>query len=369
MYFGNLGRAEVNKNLYCSACKTIGLKKGVNLFNWFMGPNIYAPSHTESYMTDEKLAKLKQLGFTHVRLPVSDTYIANLSSPTFTFNPKQIALLDQAIQQLTSQKMGVVLTLFPLNDTKKMLATDNTFVASYAMLWKELAKRYSLYSPSLVYFELINEPGFQVFLPKEKASVRSQEVQKQLLSAVRSITAQHYVLLTSYDADYVQSVASISETINDPKIIYTVHFYDPIAFTHQGMPIPYIQSASKLPYPVEQTECFKALSVLPLDVSQHLMYYCYTKFNSQEIDRQFQLLVTWANSHHVALYLGEFGAHQNIAPPGDTEQWIKDVREASERYGIPWAFWSAYGPIYDFSITGSQGQFYSPLLKALGMEY
>jgi hypothetical protein len=99
------------------------------------------------------------------------------------------------------------------------------------------------------------------------------------------------------------------------------------------------------------------------------MYYCYTKFNSQEIDRQFQLLVTWANSHHVALYLGEFGAHQNIAPPGDTEQWIKDVREASERYGIPWAFWSAYGPIYDFSITDSQGQFYSPLLKALGMEY
>lgn len=352
----------------CATCNKTGLVKGINLFDWFMGPNIYAPGHSENYITAEKVQALKNLGFQHVRLPVYPKFIADVNTNPAVFNSR-ITYLDNALRLLHSQKMRVVLVLFSVDDTRR-LATSEEAQASYASLWKALAKRYQNFPPDSLYFELLNEPHFQAYMSENDARARWDKVQQQFLTAIRSITTQHYIIATSHDWDTVGSVSAIKTTVADPKIIYTAHFYEPIAFTHQGISSfgdPMIRRAYGLPYPVEEQSCLTHLATLPSDVAQSLKYYCYGKYNHQWIDTKFRTFTTWANTHKVPIYIGEFGTTLQASPPGAPQRWLTDVRQTAVKYGIPWSYW-AYNEAPFISINdAAQGNFNPTVLKGLGL--
>ena len=73
--------AQAQVPSYCSNCKHPALARGVNMFDWFMGPNIYQPGHQQNYITPAQLKTLKSRGFTHLRIPVYARFIADVNQP------------------------------------------------------------------------------------------------------------------------------------------------------------------------------------------------------------------------------------------------------------------------------------------------
>ncbi|WP_373533433.1 glycoside hydrolase family 5 protein [Vampirovibrio sp.] len=330
-------------NSMCSICRHPALAKGVNMYNWFMGPTIFNQGHQKAFVTDSQILQMKNAGITHVRIPIYAGFLANFKTPTPTFIDARIQLLDNAIARMNKQSIAVVLSLVGNKNAPHDMATSVSVLNTYESLWGSLASRYKNIPPNRIYFEVMNEPAYNVVFPKDpNGPAMWDRVQRRLLQSIRAVTQKHYVILTSYDWDTIGAVTQISNPVTGPNILYTVHFYEPVAFVYQGLQSfgdPNIQQARLLPYPVEPFQCNETLKKLPESVAKSLAYYCYSRYSVANVDSRFKALHAWAQKHQVPVYLGEFGAYNQFAPAGNTEQWVKDVRQISEKYRIPWAYW------------------------------
>lgn len=360
----NIAQSQDKTTVYCSVCKHPTLARGVNMFNWFMGPTIYTADHQAQYISAEGLRNLKQAGFTHIRLPVYAKFIADVSQTSAPLIRPRVEALDAAIQTATAQGLTVVLVLNAEDDGYR-LATSSSAQTAYGVLWRQLAGRYRGYSTQKIYFEILNEPHFQAFVSDSQARQSWQNLQRTLIAYIRQATRVHYVIVPSYDWDTVSSAVAANPAINDSRAIYTAHFYELIAFSHQGVedfPDPVVRQLHDMPYPVQKIPCLTALSLLPGDIATQMNWYCNSGFGPATIDQQIKAFMAWAQRRQIPVYLGEFGACRKHAPAGDAEQWIRDVRTSAERYRIPWAYWAYKG---DMALSTDGGQPQSSVLQSL----
>lgn len=350
---------------YSAVAQHPTLARGVNMFDWFMGPNIYEEGHQAAYIDDQGIKKLRRAGFTHIRLPVYGKFIFDTDYVEAPVLETRIADLDTAIDRIISQGLTVVLTLFPEDEMYRL--ANNLFSGHiiYGNIWSQLAERYQSYATDRIYFELINEPHFQAFLGDTDARASFEALRTILVSAVRSKTRAHWIIIPSYDYNTVQNVIDYNQTISDTKTIYTGHFYEKIAFTHQGVEDfgdPVVVALRNIPYPPRQPVCNVNIAALPDDIEAQMQWYCPLGFGPDDIEAQFLAFQQWAKAKNVPIYLGEFGAYRKYCIQGDAEQWIFDVRTSAERNRIPWAYWSYKGA---FALQQDDGSFYETVIRAL----
>jgi endoglucanase len=355
----------------CSTCLHPQLAKGVNFFNWFMGPTIYNADHQDSFITNDQIIRMKNAGITHVRVPIYVGFLADFKVQPPELIPTKIKLLDEGISRLTSQGITVILVMVGNKNSPKEMATIETVLQSYESFWKTLAQRYQPIPVNLLYFEVMNEPAYNVVFPKDpNGPAMWARVQSRLLAAIRSVSKERYVILTSYDWDTIGSLIKVTTPVKDPNVLYTVHFYEPVPFVWQGLSSfgdPSIRQAKLLPYPAEPTKCKQALAALPPDVASSLAYYCASRYSAVTLDQKFKSLYDWSQKYKIPVYLGEFGAYRKVAPPGNTEQWVQDVRRTAEKYRIPWAYWDYKA---DFTpIINAQGSVDTHVTVPLGLQY
>lgn len=352
--------------IVCSSCQHPALARGMNMFDWFMGPNIYQEGHQNNYTTPAQLKTLKSRGFTHLRIPVYARFIADIHQPEAPLHGTRIGALDTAVSLAMSQGLAVVLVLNAEDDMHR-LATQPAARTAYASLWRQLASRYQGYSAQKIYFEILNEPHFGDFLPDADARASWYALKDALVSAIRSVDTLHYLIVPAYDWDTVASAIAFDPRLTDPRMIYTAHFYEFIAFTHQGAQDfgdPVVRGLHGMPYPAQGTECQAALDALDEDIRAVMGWYCQAGFGPAMIDQQMRSFAQWAERNRVPVYLGEFGAAPARAPAGATERWIKDVRTAAEKYRLPWSYWAYKGAMGLVPESGTGLK--SSVLKALG---
>lgn len=344
------------------------LARGMNMFDWFMGPNIYSTGHQYNYITDDGLKELVLAGFTHIRLPVYARFIAQTEYTEAPFISARITELDSAIYRALSVGLSVVLAIFP-EDEMSLLATFSGTRTAYGNLWTQLSNRYKKYLPTEIYFELVNEPHFQAFTDDATARTTWAGLHTSLTAAIRAETANHWILTTSYDWASVQNAIDYNPTISDTKTIYTAHYYEFILFTHQGQPDfgdPLVVAAHNMPYPVRQPECQNALDALDPEIAAQLAWYCSTGFGPSAVDSIMSSFASWADTNNVPVYLGEFGAGREYSISGDAVAWMNDVRSSAEKYGIPWANWALEGGFYYRDEDGNPVQAVKDVLIKLG---
>jgi hypothetical protein len=349
------GQAQAQSVSYCSNCRHPALARGVNMFDWFMGPNIYQEGHQNNYVSPAQLKALKDRGFTHLRIPVYARFIADVSRPNAPLYGARIGALDTALALTMSQGLAVVLVLNPEDDMYRLATTPEARTA-YASLWRQLAARYQGYPSRQIYFEILNEPHFNAFLPDAEARASWYAAKEALVSAIRSVDTLHFLIVPAYDWDTVASAIAFDPRLTDPRTLYTAHFYEFIAFTHQGLQDfgdPVVRQLHGLPYPAQGSECQAALSALAEDVRDQMGWYCEAGFGPAMIDQQMRSFALWADRHRIPVYLGEFGAAPAHAPAGAPERWIKDVRTAAEKYRLPWSYWSYKGAMGLVSESGT----------------
>jgi hypothetical protein len=172
------------------------------------------------------------------------------------------------------------------------------------------------------------------------------------------------------------------------NVLYAFHYYDPHAFTHQGVngdtqwivgltwPWDEDNATSVLAEALSRIDNDPKLSSLAraqarLDTKNYFAALSRTRPGHAQVERDFKTVSLWATERGIApdrIILGEFGCvfSSGSTPLGaDRLHWLRTVRLASEQAQFSWAYW-AYKGHGGMELVGPNGLLDPDTLQALG---
>jgi len=316
--------------------RAAALTRGVSLSGWFGGWGDYSPEHTSTYITAADFQVMKGMGIRYVRFPLDPTLLSQggLRNP----NKDQIwARIDSALDMAMDSGMAVDFVVFPRDDYKQRLATQSG-ADQFIMLWQVLAKHFVGRDPDRFFFELMNES-------EEQDPYRWVGLESATAKAIRDIDAEHTILASGAHYDSLGDLLA-TQTIDDPNVIYTFHFYEPYAFTHQGASWGSVEwnYFRDIPYPATPGEIADRIKSIPDNSARYQLYlYGAEGWNAASILHRIAFAAEWGRERHVPVVCNEFGAFRDTAPPDSRARYLHDVRTALEQNGIGWAMWDWSG--------------------------
>lgn len=282
------------------------------------------------------LAELMRIGFNTARLPVDGDALA------FGGRAETSAALrrfDDAMTLLTDAGLVVMADLHPAGRLWELLNGAPVEGAAAAVAaWESLRDVVADYPPEQTLPELLNEP------PMER--VDWLPLRQRLTDTIRARCPDHTIV---WGASRVQGTWETMDTppLDDGNAIAAVHFYWPMAFTHQCADWmgPPFDALSDIPFParldaptvaalvddMEARGAVRAASLLREQLS--------TPWEASAIADEFARLRQWSTDNACPVVLNEFGVLKTCAPPQDRRTWIRAVRDAAETNGMGWMHW------------------------------
>jgi len=307
------------------------LARGVNVAHWFRFPPSWAEPDVVGYLRDSDLRALKAAGFTFIRLPVDPAMVA---LPDGRWHPHRLRQVETVVGRITASGLAVVLEPHPVSSTP--LDTDPAARERIFRFWRELAPSMAKFPPEKVFLELMSEP---VFRGRE---AEWYAMQQALAAEVRARAPLHTIIATGAGWSSIDGLLLLAP-LADPNVVYTFHFYWPMAFTHQGTSYagPQFGALRGLPWPAMPTEACRA--ALPPQGSPQAeataAWYCRAGFDAARLVAEIGRARAWADQHGVALLAGEFGASCNPPDRAAKVRFMRDVRLAMEANRVGWALW------------------------------
>jgi endoglucanase len=303
---------------------SLGNIHGVNLGNMLEAPK---EGDWGEKVEEDYFPIIRQAGFTIIRIPIR--WSAHVGpAPDYTIDPAFFSRVDWVVAQ--AEKNGFLAILDYHNDDALMKEPDanaDRFIA----IWKQIAEHYQN-APSLIFFELLNEPNDKLDAPKWN------DLLAQTLKVVRVTNPTRMIVVGPVAWNGIWALPKLVLPESDRNLLVTVHFYDPMTFTHQGA--SWIEGSDKwLGNTWQGTDAEK-----------------------QVVTQAFDQAGAWGKAHDRPIYLGEFGSYSR----GDTAsraRWTAFVARTAESHGFPWTYWefcSGFG-VYD----PQAHQWRQPLLDAL----
>ncbi len=341
------------------------LGKCFNLTGWFQ---YFEGGAGWGAVGDGEMKHLRQIGVGAVRLPFHPWLFDNGRRPQAAVDAA-LAALDAAVDLLIANGLAVVLDAHDADGGAGL--NSEAAVARFVGTWATLAARYAGRDPEYLLFEVMNEPG------NSFPSGSWDTVQNRAVAAIRAAAPRHTIVVAAGDSSF-RTTAGMP-LVPDSNVIYTVHFYDPMLFTHQGANwisgMPWLDTFSGLDYPPYLPAVGAKLAASTGPAHSAIGGYQAGHWDAASISRAFGAVAGWAGRNGVRLWLGEFGAHlwpspKQTAPPVPADarmRWLKDVRAAAEARGIGWCMWDFKG---DFGYIDTRGGAYAPdgrVLAALGL--
>jgi endoglucanase len=305
------------------------LAKGANITRWFwlLNETHHDPAH---YLVDADLKRMAALGLRSVRLAVDPAYILDRQNPKVPLQTAQN--LDRALEALIQGDFLVVLEL--QDDKKAAWETDPSYVDAIMTLWEALAARYAKYGPDALVFEIVNEPRFE-------ADPRAwQPIAERWVKRMRAQVPSHTLALGGPRWGGLDGLESLAP-VPDKNVVYSFHFYEPFAFTHQGATWagPDVLNLQNVPYPYVKAECDAAVEAQKDEAARaNVRTYCNEHWNADKVMRMLSRASSWSKKNHVPVWMGEFGAICT-APREARGAWLRDTRLAAEALLIPWTLW------------------------------
>ncbi|HVP49810.1 MAG TPA: cellulase family glycosylhydrolase [Candidatus Bathyarchaeia archaeon] len=334
------------------------LRHGINTGEWFAQSRDYSPQRLRSVTTLDDIARIKSMGFDHVRLSI-DPAIFQCSGPWGQCETVQV--LDGVIAKALSLDLAVILDIHPSDDYKGQLATSDAAVQKFAQLWERIASYYGQQNPELMFFEVLNEPEVGVY--------RWAGIQQSVVEVIRRSAPQHTIIVTCGEYSNPDDLARMPE-VADNDYIVNFHFYSPHIFTHQGASWgdAFWITLHQVPFPGTSDAVAAAVAKQSDDWARwKLTEYSLDHWDAAHIAGELRFMAEWGTSHHVPLTVNEFGVYRNFSNPDDRMRWLTAVRTALEQEGIGWTMWDyqgGFGVVYkkDGATTEDDA-----VLRALGL--
>ncbi|WP_214071929.1 cellulase family glycosylhydrolase [Mucilaginibacter sp. dw_454] len=289
-------------------------------------------------LNDDKLTTadfelLKTLGFKSIRLPVAFRFFEskNISLET-VFNR-----IDKVVKlcHLYGIKLVIDYHYGELNDNNYLTETPHIINS-----WLALTTRYSNQSADDLFFELYNEPPHMD--PKTW-----KDAAFNIVTAIRKIDKKRTLIVGASNFNSIYEL-SRTERMADENIVYTVHFYEPFLFTHQGASWVGDQVATTgVPFPYS-AENFPTMNAKTKGTWGETNYYQYrTDGNEQSMVDKLSIVKKWADKYDVPLICTEYGSYKKYADQDSRCRYTKAIRRSLKKLKMPGIMWEYDS---DFSI-------------------
>ncbi|TAF55864.1 MAG: hypothetical protein EAZ62_01875, partial [Sphingobacteriia bacterium] len=209
-----------------------------------------------------------------------------------------------------------------------------------AAMWQQVIDLFRGVQYGALVFELYNEPRIAV--------EEWNTLAPYLFSLVRAKDPFRYWIIGSTDYNGVSAFERL-QPLNDARVMYTFHFYEPYMFTHQGAAWDKAKTAiTQLPYPYQQQK-MPALPAKPLHPDLEYNYFNYNQVASREyMSRRLDKIVNWSKKYNKLVLCTESGVIESI-PMQYRENYLYDMTTLMREKQIPYMIWDLD---QSFSIKG-----------------
>jgi endoglucanase len=348
------------------------LKRGVSIHTWLnwspvteAGDYRWPPYRSlDEWGGVRELERIKSLGFDFVRLTVDP---GPLLSSDGSRREEAVGRIEDAVRAVLAADFKVIVDLHPVGQVKAWSASsieggpDAPMSVRYRSVAASLAGMLARVDTNKTALELMNEPQFY---PCDGSGGREwQAVLVELVRAARAAAPDLTLVVSGACGGNITGLVHVDPAqLDDDRLIYSFHFYEPHSFTHQGLGDA--RDVKGVPWPADPSLNALVLtySELKLDrenvpsrersqrlayVRQHLADYTAEGWGETQIAQRFGEVTTWAKENGIPndrLLLGEFSvivaSDGGGALDADRFRWLSAVREETEKFGIPWAYWS-----------------------------
>ena len=235
-----------------------------------------------------------------------------------------LGTLDGLVQAALAQGFTVVLDehdftfcgLEPELCRRKLLA-----------FWRQVGELYAD-APSRVVFEILNEPNGRL-------NAHWNDLLAEALAVIRERNPQRNVIVGPMFWNDIGSLDKLALPEDDRHLIVTVHYYQPMRFTHQG---------------TSWTN------------NRTLGITWGSAEDRAALDEDFDRAQAWSVAHGRPIFLGEFGAYEK-APMESRVAYVAAAARAAERRGWAWAYWQFDGDFIVYDIA--KDAWVEPIHRAL----
>ena len=312
--------------------------KGVNMLTyfetWTKGELPSLSKHNE-----KNFACLKNMGVNVIRLPI---HFENLMEPYATGEIYDVILekLDQVCDWAEKYQIYLVIDNHSFNSEEEdnNPPTAQFYKEHLEAVWPQLAQRYKNRSKYIIY-EIINEPA-----SKGDIAQKWVKIQQEIIDLIRTYDPYRDIVVTSAEFSSIDTLVKM-KPYNDPNLIYTFHFYEPMIFTHQGATWvgEGMANVKDMPFPYDRSRMPKLNKTAASDGWVQYEYGDYNKIGTEKyINSRIKKAATWAKKNNVRLWCGEMGAKIWINPQ-DRLAWINATRTALLENDIPYCCWGLDG--------------------------
>ena len=173
---------------------------------------------------DDWFDLVAEAGFDSIRVPIRWSAHSGVRQP-YAIDEVFFDRVDHVIEQARRVKLPVILNIHHYD---ALMDDPRSHGSRFVALWKQIADRYSD-EPHSVLFELLNEPSG--LFNDDPASWNS--LLALTLEAIRHTNPQRPVIVGPVGFNGIEQLDQL-RLPPDPNLIISVHFYSPMAFTHQG---------------------------------------------------------------------------------------------------------------------------------------
>ncbi len=302
----------------------------------FLGPGPLGPPYTQA-----DFDALAAQGVNWVNFSVPGLFTV---SPPYRPDPQVVRTIDRLLQMAARARLYVVLSArtgpgrsefsilregagdwFPKSYLIETVWQDPAARRAWAAMWRYTAQRYA-HNPVVVGYDLMVEPNANdivgVWAPDEfVARYRNTGYDwtswyPQIVAAIREVDPHTPILVGCMGYSAVDWLPTM-KPVDDPRVVYTVHQYQPDAYTHQ-------EPEDHLPYPgrwvVEESAAPEF-------------------FGRSRLAALLQPIADFRARYHVPIAVNETGV-KRWAPGADA--FMRDQMAEMERLGVNYAVWMWY---------------------------
>jgi len=288
----------------------VGFRKGVDLGGWLSQCD-YSQERLDHFIEEKDIAKIASWGVDHVRLPFDYNIVQKEDG---SFIEDGFARIQKAIDWAKKYGLKIILDLhktkgfsFDAAHMESGFFDSEKLQGEFYALWEEMAKRFGS-DVEHVAFELLNEITDQSFIGEWN------RISTECIKRIRKDAPDMLILLGSYWNNSPDAVKDLGAPY-DEKVVFNMHCYDPLKFTHQGA------------YWTDQIVREERYSFEDMNI------------DAAYFKGRFASAVETAEKYDTTLYCGEYGVI-DCATPEDTVKWYKAIHEAFEDLGIGRSAWS-----------------------------
>jgi hypothetical protein len=184
--------------------------------------------------------------------------------------------------------------------------------------WTDLARRLKPYGRFVWGYDLLNEPLDRTQMPAAARQWRPLAI--KVIAAIRAIDPTVWVIYEPGPGGLLNGFENLAP-LPDPRVIYSLHFYQPERFTEQGF--AEAEAGNRAGAPVVHYPGRIWLRT----------------WNRARMEDAVASVVAFQRRWRVPIYVGEFSVIR-WAPEPDATRWLQDAIAMFESHGWSWTYFA-----------------------------